>query len=117
MTFVQRENQEPVDLEELGIRTKDFIVTAPTYEHVTEPIEGMDGVVDLGSNLAPRTIRCLFKFSSKDWIDFSKIRDDVFSLFDSKESFYLIDRRQPEKRWKVKTAEEYEIPQTGLFGD
>jgi hypothetical protein len=116
MTYVQR-NEEIIDLEEIGIRTKDFIVMAPTYEHTTEPVEGMDGVIDLGSAMAPRNIRCLFKFASKDWIDFAKIRDDVFSLFDSKESFYLIDRRQPGKRWKVKTSEEYQIPQTGLYGD
>lgn len=117
MTYVQREGEEVIDLHELGIRTKDFIVAAPTYEHVTEKIEGMDGVIDLGSTLAPRNIRCLFKFGSKDWIDFARMRDDVFSLFDSKEAFYLIDRRQPGKRWKVKTADEYEIPQTGLYGD
>src|SRR5690625_1753023 len=117
MTYVQREGQEIIDLHELGIRTKDFIVAAPTYEHTTEPVEGMDGVIDLGSKLAPRNIRCLFMFGAKNWKDFARMRDEVFSLFDGKESFYLIDRRQPGKRWKVKTSEEYEIPQTGLYGD
>src|SRR5690625_1614234 len=117
MTYVQREGQSPIDLHELGVRTKDFIVAAPSYEHTTESIEGMDGVVVLGSTLSPRTIRALFKFASDDWIDFGRIRDDIFSLFDGKQSFYLIDKRQPEKRWKVKTNGQYEIPQEGLFGD
>src|SRR5690606_28863717 len=109
MTFGQRIGGPLMDLADLGIRTKDCIAASPSYEHTTESVAGMDGLIDLGSKRNPRSIRALFKFVSEDWIDFARIRDEIFTLFDGKTPFYLIDKRQPFKRWKVKTDGEYEI--------
>ena len=117
MTYVQKLNGQMIDLDELGIRTRDFIVHSPSYIHTFEEVEGMDGVIDLGTKTGTRQITCLFRFIADDWIDFGQKRDEIFNLFESKEPFYLIEKRNLFKRWLVKVADSYEIPQRNVFGD
>lgn len=117
MTYVQKLNGQMIDLDELGIRTRDFIVHSPSYIHTFEEVEGMDGVIDLGTKTGPRQITCLFRFIADDWIDFGQKRDEIFNLFESKEPFYLIEKRNLFKRWLVKVADSYEIPQRNVFGN
>src|SRR5690625_2076328 len=117
MTYVQKLNGQMINLDELGIRTRDFIVHSPSYNHDFEEIPGMDGVVDLGTTVGARTITCLFRFIADNWIDFGEKRDEVFDLFESKEPFYLIEKRNLFKRWLVKVADSYEIPQRNVFGN
>lgn len=117
MTYIQKLNGETIDLDEKGIRTKDFIIGSPAPEHNTDSVLGMPGTVDLGTNMASRDITCLFKFASKDYLDFGMIRDEIFNLLKGNEAFYLIEKRNPGKRWLVKTASTYTIPQTYVYGD
>jgi len=117
MTYVQKLNGQMINLDELGIRTRDFIVHSPSYIHTFEEVEGMDGVIDLGTKTGPRQITCLFRFIADDWIDFGQNRDEIFNLFESKEPFYLIEKRNLFKRWLVKVADSYEIPQRNVFGN
>lgn len=117
MTYVQKLNGQMIDLDELGIRTRDFIVHSPSYIHTFEEVEGMDGVIDLGTKVGPRQITCLFRFIADDWTDFGQKRDEIFNLFDSKEPFYLIEKRNLFKRWLVKVNDSFEIPQKAMFGD
>lgn len=117
MTYIQKMNGETINLDELGIRTKDFIIGSPAPEHNTDKVLDLPGVVDLGSTLGSRIITCVFKFHSIDYIDFGFIRDEIFRLFKGVEPFYLIEKRNPGKRWLVKTADAYSIPQTFVYGD
>ena len=117
MTYIQRKDGTIYDLEQYGIRTKDFIVSAPSLRHMTEEIEGRDGVVDIETTEGARTITCLFKMRAVDMEDFPLLRNEIFRIFRSKESFYLIDRREPGKRWEVKCQDAYDIEQKYLYGD
>ena len=117
MTYIQRKDGAIYDLEQYGIRTKDFIVSAPSLRHVTEEIEGRDGVVDIETTEGAREITCLFKMRAVDTADFPLLRNEIFKLFRSKESFYLIDRREPMKRWEVKCQDAYDIEQKYVYGD
>jgi phage-related protein len=117
MTYIQRKDGAIYDLEQYGIRTKDFIVSAPSLRHVTEEIEGRDGVVDIETTEGAREITCLFKMRAVDIADFPLLRNEIFRIFRSKESFYLIDRREPGKRWEVKCQDAYDIEQKFVYGD
>lgn len=118
MTYIQRLNdEEMINLDDLGIRTRDFIVHSPSYIHTFEEVEGMDGVIDLGSKIGPRQITCLFKFIADDWINFGQKRDEIFNLFESKEPFYLIEKRNLFKRWLVKVDDSFDISQRNIYGD
>ncbi|MEV9640414.1 phage tail family protein [Mammaliicoccus sciuri] len=115
MTIIQRLNGQMYDLDKLGIRTVDFIVDSPSYQHLTEEIEGR-GLLDLGSTLLSREINCIFRIIAKDSADFALWRDEIFWMFRSSEAFYLIDKKNRHKRWLVKVRDPYNIPQRGVFG-
>lgn len=117
MTMIQRHNGNIIDLNKVGIRTKDIIISSPTPVHYFEEMEGVDGTVDYGTDYDTREITGRFRLISKDYLDFALYRDEVFHLFRSKESFYLIDIRQPSKRWLVKVADPFTIPRKGDYGD
>ena len=117
MTYIQRKDGTIYDLEQYGIRTKDFIVSAPPLRHMTEEIDGYDGVVDIETTEGAREITCIFKMKSVDMADFPLLRNEIFRILRSKEPFYLIDRREPGKRWEVKCQDAYDIEQKFIYGD
>lgn len=117
MTYIQRIGKNRVNLDNMGIRTRDILIHSPSYEHEFEDIPGMDGVIDLGTKVIPRQITGLFRIVADDWIDFATKRDAVYELFDSKEPFYIIEKRTQHKRWLVKVDGEFDIPQKNIYGD
>src|SRR5690625_88898 len=117
MTYIVRKNGAVYDLDQYGVRTRDFIVHAPDIEHETGKVDGADGLIDMGSTYGARNITCLFRFIASDWIDFGLMRDEVFNLFKSNEAFYLIEKRNKGKRWLVKVADPYLIPQKANFSN
>ncbi|WP_242225944.1 hypothetical protein [Bacillus cereus group sp. BfR-BA-01358] len=48
-TIVERLDGKRYDLEELNVITRDFLVSAPSYRHTTELIEGRPGAIDFGT--------------------------------------------------------------------
>ena len=92
------------NIEEYGMRVIDFQIDAPSPRYVTETAEGRDGDIDLGGTYGPRSIRAKFKVKAVDTHDSQLLRNDIFQLFFSHKTFYLISKYEPGKRWKVKTA-------------
>ena len=117
MTYIQHIDGELIDLDALGIRTRDFIVSAPTPEHTTEKVVGSKGLIDMGSTLGAREITVQFKMTSADSTDFGMLRDEVFNLLRSDRVFYLIEKRNAGKRWLVKVSDAYQMTQRHVYGD
>lgn len=117
MTIVVRKDGTKYVLKDLGIRTKDFIVSSPSPRNYTEEIENRDGLYDAGTTIDARSITCIFKYTSVDMPDFPLLRNEVFKIFDTRESFYLIDSREPQKQWLVKCSNSYDIKQAYVYGD
>jgi hypothetical protein len=90
-------------LADYGIKTLDFAVDALTPRTITEEIEGRDGLIELGTTYDARKIRASFYFRAYDGPDFPLLRNEIFRMFASRESFYVIDDREPGKRWLVKS--------------
>ena len=117
MTLIQRHDDTIYDLLDYGIRTRDLIISAPTPIHHFEQVEGRNGVIDYGTTYGPREITAYYRATSYDIMDFSLLRDEIFNLFRTEESFYLIEKRERGKRWLVKVANPYSIPQRNVFGN
>lgn len=117
MTFIQKQTGEIIDLEEAGIRTRDFIISSPNPIHHTESIDGGIGLIDYGTDYGERDIKLLLRTSTKNIPSFSLKRDEIYDLFFSDEHFYLIERRIYGKRWKVKVRDSFDIQQRSLFGN
>lgn len=117
MTFIQKMDGEIIDLEEHGIRTRDFIVSAPNPIHITDTVEGGIGVIDYGTDIGVRNIKVLFRLVSRSVEGFSLKRDEVFALLYSGQPFYIIERRIYGKRWLVKINNDFDIPQRLIYGN
>ncbi|MFZ7936210.1 phage tail family protein [Bacillus thuringiensis] len=115
-TIVQRLDGKTYKLEEIGILTRDFNPSSPSPKHNTEEIDGRHGAIDFGTVYEPRKINCSFYLKAVDMWDYALLRDEVFNIFDSRKPFYIIDRRNPGKRWLVKCNNSYEIDQQRVYG-
>ncbi|MDP1419227.1 phage tail family protein [Peribacillus simplex] len=98
--YIQKENEELIDTSEL-ITLQRFQPSAPTRIPIFQEIDGRRGSLPASNALTTRTINVEFYFKARDNADFVLRRDELHSLFDSEEPFYIIDSRQPFKRWRV----------------
>lgn len=87
---------------EYGIGVRDFVVSSPYYATSYESVEGMDGQIDAGTVLGYRNIKMILYFVADAFENYALKRDEVFRILDSRQPFYLIESRNPYKRWKVK---------------
>jgi hypothetical protein len=91
-------------LSDYNIKVIDFKVSAPTPKHnFREPATGADGFIDMGTTFDGRDITVNLYARGVDGWDFALLRDEIFNIFNSKEAVYVIDSREPGKRWLVKT--------------
>lgn len=116
-TIIQQPDGSYYDLDDIGVKTVDFVVSAPAYTTEYEPADGMDGAHDLGTTLEPRTITADFYMKAKGTgEDYAELRDEVFSIFRSRRPFYVINTRSPSKRWLVKVEGSFEMDQQQGYG-
>lgn len=115
---VIRQNGEEYDLSELGILTNSFIIDAPITKHYRDVIGGRDGFVDNGTTYDGRTMRARCTMIANDFLDYDLLRNEIFKLFDSKESFYIVRDSEPGKRWLVKYDGTYSMARlTDVLGE
>lgn len=117
MAVIVKKDGTIYDLVKARIRTKDIIISSPAPRHLTEESEGQQGLIDQGTLLGARNILLQLKLEAADFLDFSLLRDEVFRTFRADEHFYLIEKRNPGKRWKVKVSNPFDIPQRFVYGD
>lgn len=100
---IERLNGASYSLLDYGIKTLDFQVDAPSPRVDSETIDGRDGFVDLGAVYDAREMRGSFFMSVLDDTDYVSLRNEVFRIFAGRERFYVIDSREPDKRWFVRS--------------
>ena len=76
------------------IYAKDFIVSSIALRPYLDSIEGRSGTVDYGADYDTRTIKIPFYIKAHDLHDFALLRDELFSLVVSRESFYIRELRR-----------------------
>jgi hypothetical protein len=100
---IQRLNGALYNLSDYGIKALDFQIDAPSPRVYSEIVEGRDGAIDLGAVYDLRQLRGSFFMSAADSVDFALLRNEIFRIFAGAEAFYIIDSREPGKRWKVRS--------------
>ncbi|MDI6680179.1 phage tail family protein [Bacillus wiedmannii] len=115
-TIIERLDGKRYSLFELGIITRDFLVSAPSYRHTSDSIEGRPGAIDLGTTDDVRKISCSFYLKAQSIDTYAIERDNIFHIFQSEEEFYITDTRLPYKRWRVKCNNPYELDQLRFYG-
>src|SRR5699024_4408006 len=130
-------------LSDHDIYAKDFIVSSIALRPYLDSIEGRSGTVDYGADYDARTIKVPFYIKAHDLHDYSLLRDELFSLVVSRESFYIRELRRAKyqayefvdthesprndestenkyvggKRYKVRIANVIEMEQSLTFGE
>ena len=88
-------NGESFRLSEKDIQAQDFIVSSIEILPSYGTIEGRSGMVDYGADYGSRTISIPFYLRARDMHDYPLLRDELFSLVTTKESFYIRELRRP----------------------
>lgn len=107
MIFIETLEGVRFDLASIGLIPLNFKIDSPSPRHTTEIVEGRNGHLDLGTTFEGRTMTVNFLLRALDIYDYYLLLDEVFKLFDARTMFYLINKYEPKKRWKVKTSSAY----------
>ncbi|PAE21959.1 hypothetical protein CHH80_03420 [Bacillus sp. 7504-2] len=95
------------DLTQYGLTYLSFMIDSLSPRVESENAEGADGHIDVEINYEGRTMTATYLIEATNIVDFTRLRDEVYKLFNGKSYFYLIDDRHSQKRWKVRTASKY----------
>ncbi|KON69634.1 hypothetical protein AKG34_13340 [Peribacillus butanolivorans] len=98
--FIQKEEGEMIDTSDF-LKLSLFEPSPPKRNPNYQDIEGRRGSLLFSNSLTNRTVSVECLFIARDVSDFILKRDEANALFDSEEPYYIIDSRQPFKRWKV----------------
>ena len=90
-----------------GIQCLDFSIDSPSPRRETEQVSGKDGLITTSITLDGRTGRASFYIEAVDSLDYVLQRNRLFQLFNGKEQFFIVDSREPGKRWLAQTAQSY----------
>jgi len=104
------------ELYAMDIVLNSFNVSSPSPVHNREEIPGRNGFIDLGTTYGGRVIDAKITILPIDNKDYALLRNEVFSLFDSREPFYLI-HDELGKRWLVKYNSTYSFSRTANIGE
>lgn len=101
--LIQGLNGVQRDTADFGLRLIEFDPDSPDYNtEYDDGVKGRDGAIDVGTTVRVRKLNARFNLSARDMYDIALLRNEIFQLFHSKEEFYIIDQREPGKRWRVK---------------
>ncbi|RDW17639.1 phage tail family protein [Oceanobacillus arenosus] len=95
-------NWNEIDYRSSGLTCLSFIPESLSPLFETDTPDGEDGQIIYGTNITPRNLYARFYLKAVDHYDYQLLRDEIYSLFDPRRDLYLVDTRQPGKRWKAR---------------
>lgn len=90
-----------------GLMPLDIFVGSIAKERATETIEGRNGIVDYGTNYVDRSVELSMWINSSDTTDYRLLRNELYALFDTGNSFYIEETRVPSRVLKVAVDESF----------
>jgi hypothetical protein len=117
--YIETLDDNNYELEFIGLQPKSFKVDPLLPRATSETLDGVDGFIDVETTFEGRSLRATFLISAKSLDHYIHLRNFIHKTFDGKTYFYIIEKNDPSKRWKVKTVSQYNIerinPVTGMF--
>jgi predicted phage tail component-like protein len=99
-----------IDVADYNLKCSKYNIPSPSLTHYTDTVEGRDGDVFLGSsNYQNREISVEMVYQSADINDFYSLKSDFNRLFSTRESFYVVFDREPDRRWKVRLKTPFNV--------
>lgn len=94
------------DIADYSLKRLFHRIPSADITHTTSSVDGKSDVI-VGSKLNHRTISVELLYESHDIYDYYLLRDELNALFTRTEPFYIIFKREPYKRWKVRLASQF----------
>lgn len=125
---ITKMNGDSFLLSEHDVTVRDFDVGSIPINGRYGTIEGRSGTVDYGADFGQRSISVPFYTKANDFADYPLLRDELFSLAVSRESFYIRELRRGEygdvdgnrfvggKRYKVRLSGSFNLDQQFRYG-
>ncbi|MGO4887063.1 phage tail family protein [Anaerobacillus sp. MEB173] len=105
------------DLWDMGVIVNSFIVESPSPVHNVETIEGRHGHVNMGMTYEGRRIHTRITMNAKDNESYLLLRNELFRLFDSLQSFYIQPDNEKSRQYLVKTDSTYSFERFANSGE
>lgn len=96
------------DIEDYSLKRLYHRIPSVGVEHSTDSVEGRDGDIFIETRFNNRVISVELLYIARDIFDYYLLRDEINGLFARKETFYIIFKKEPYKRWKVRLATPFE---------
>lgn len=93
-----------IDISKIGLRCTSFIPESLSPQFVEESREGADGTIILGTTVVSRKLYAKFLIEALDHLDYQLLRDEIYKIFDPRKDRYIVDTRQPGKRWRARAS-------------
>lgn len=90
-----------IDMEALGLLGLKLQVPSPSYNTITQELDGRGGVTVMDRLLQPRKLSAQFITMADDYIGSLNLRDSLYRLLGNGGPFYIAESEIPSKRWKV----------------
>jgi len=90
-----------------GFIPLDIFISSIEKVRRTGRVEGSNRLINYGSYYNDRDIRLSIALRSNDTQDYRLLRDEVESLFNMHDTFYVVESYQPGKRYLVSVDERY----------
>lgn len=107
--IIQELDGTVIDTSKFNLKRLFHHVPSANINHDSASVEGRYDEL-YNSKLNNRNIRVEFLYDTEDIYDFYLLRDQLNDIFMRVNPFYIIFKKEPYKRWLVKTANQFEVP-------
>ncbi len=114
--IIQKLNGTKYDVEDFGIKRLFHVIPSAEIKSESSSVSGVGEIVT-EATIDQRTISVEFGFKVVNIFDYYLLRDELNALFLSDEPFYIVFKREPYKRWKVRLAEQFTVPPNAQGGN
>ncbi|MGA3675631.1 distal tail protein Dit [Lysinibacillus agricola] len=102
-------NGKKLDIADYSLKRLFHHIPSVSLSHNTEQVDGRDGLLFLETTFDSRVISVELLYESYDIYDYYLLRDEINALFTRKESFYIIFKNEPYKRYLVRLNQAFEV--------
>lgn len=104
MIYLESLDGKQYDLSQYGLTPLKPEIDSLSPRHSSETLEGRNGHIDTEMTYEGRTMRVAFVLTATSIVEYTLLRNEIFKLFDGKTYFHLIEKRTPNRRWKVRST-------------
>ena len=102
-------NGSRYDISDYNLKRLFHYIPSSNIQHNSVEVDGRSDVI-VNSKLNNRNITVELLYDANDIFDYYALRDEIYNLFVREESYYIIFKNEPYKRWLVRLGGQFIVP-------